>query len=93
MTTMVAERQLTVFEKGAPGRRAFVAPALDVPEADPRALLPDALRRSEPADATALGPSYTEALATGSAVSSEIAVWYSNITCSVPCETSGWYGV
>ena len=49
MTTMVAEQQLTVFEKGAPGRRAFVAPALDVPEADPRALLPDALRRSEPA--------------------------------------------
>ena len=49
MTTMVAERQLTVFEKGAPGRRAFVAPALDVPEADPLALLPDALRRSEPA--------------------------------------------
>jgi hypothetical protein len=30
---------------------------------------------------------------TGSPVSSEIAVWYSNITCSVPCETSGWYGV
>jgi hypothetical protein len=32
-------------------------------------------------------------LATGSAVSSEIAVWYSNITCSPPWETSGWYGV
>ncbi len=46
MTTMVAEQQLTVFEKGAPGRRAFVAPQLDVPEADPRALLPDALRRA-----------------------------------------------
>ena len=26
-------------------------------------------------------------------VSSEIAVWYSNITCSPPWETSGWYGV
>ena len=26
-------------------------------------------------------------------VSSEIAVWNSNITCRPPCETSGWYGV
>jgi glycine dehydrogenase subunit 2 len=49
MTTLVAEQQLTVFQKGAPGRRAFVAPALDVPEADPQALLPAALRRAEPA--------------------------------------------
>jgi glycine dehydrogenase subunit 2 len=37
----------TIFEKGAPGRRAFVAPALDVPEVD--GLLPEALRRAEPA--------------------------------------------
>jgi glycine dehydrogenase subunit 2 len=49
MTTLVAEELLTVFQKGAPGRRAFVAPALDVPEADPQALLPPELRRSEPA--------------------------------------------
>jgi glycine dehydrogenase subunit 2 len=36
----------TIFEKGAPGRRAFTAPALDVPEVD--GLLPAALRRTEP---------------------------------------------
>jgi glycine dehydrogenase subunit 2 len=39
----------TIFEKGAPGRRAFVAPALDVPEVDREWLLPAALRRREPA--------------------------------------------
>jgi glycine dehydrogenase subunit 2 len=37
----------TIFEKGAPGRRAFVCPELDVPEVD--GLLPDRFRRSEPA--------------------------------------------
>jgi glycine dehydrogenase subunit 2 len=37
---------LTIFEKGAPGRRAFSCPKLDVPEVE--GLLPDALRRSEP---------------------------------------------
>ena len=42
------------------------------------------------AAATALGPSYTEAFATGSPVSSEIAVWNSNITWSPPWEISGW---
>ena len=42
------------------------------------------------AEATAEGPSYTEALDTGSPVSSQMAVWYSNITCSPPWETSGW---
>jgi glycine dehydrogenase subunit 2 len=36
----------TIFEKGAPGRRAFTCPELDVPEVE--GLLPDALRRSEP---------------------------------------------
>ena len=45
-----------------------------------------------PAAATALGPSYTDAFDTGRPVT-EIAVWYSNITCSPPCDTSGWYGV
>jgi glycine dehydrogenase subunit 2 len=49
MTVLEMEKQLTVFEKGEPGRRAFVAPELDVPEADPDALLPPELRRSEPA--------------------------------------------
>jgi glycine dehydrogenase subunit 2 len=37
----------TIFEKGAPGRRAFVCPQMDVPQAD--GLLPDRFRRSEPA--------------------------------------------
>jgi glycine dehydrogenase subunit 2 len=37
---------LTIFEKGAPGRRAFSCPKLDVPHVD--GLLPDAFRRSEP---------------------------------------------
>ena len=46
MTMLVAEEQLTVFEKGAPGRRAFVCPEMDVPRAE--GLLPDRLRRSEP---------------------------------------------
>ena len=36
----------TIFEKGAPGRRAFSCPPMDVPEVE--GLLPDALRRSEP---------------------------------------------
>jgi glycine dehydrogenase subunit 2 len=43
-----AEPVGTIFEKGAPGRSAFVAPALDVPEVDPSALLPARLRRAEP---------------------------------------------
>jgi len=43
------ERARTIFEKGVPGRRAFTCPELDVPEADGEALLPSALRRSEPA--------------------------------------------
>jgi glycine dehydrogenase subunit 2 len=36
----------TIFEKGAPGRRAFACPALDVPQVD--GLLPDAFRRGDP---------------------------------------------
>jgi glycine dehydrogenase subunit 2 len=43
------EPTLTVFEKGAPGRRAFQCPELDVPAVDPRELLPTHLRRAEPA--------------------------------------------
>src|SRR3954469_13755301 len=46
-TTHAAHGTTTVFEKGAPGRRAFVAPELGVPQVD--GLLPDHLRRSEPA--------------------------------------------
>jgi glycine dehydrogenase subunit 2 len=36
----------TIFEKGAPGRRAFACPELDVPQVD--GLLPDAFRRTDP---------------------------------------------
>jgi glycine dehydrogenase subunit 2 len=43
------EPVLTVFEKGAPGRRAFQCPALDVPPVDPAELLGAHLRRAEPA--------------------------------------------
>jgi len=42
------EQARTIFEKGAPGRRAFTCPEVDVPEADPQALLPAELRRSAP---------------------------------------------
>jgi glycine dehydrogenase subunit 2 len=41
------EPVLTIFERGAPGRRAFVCPALDVPAVDPAELLGE-LRRSVP---------------------------------------------
>jgi glycine dehydrogenase subunit 2 len=40
------EPVLTIFERGAPGRRAFQCPALDVPAIDPDELLGD-LRRAE----------------------------------------------
>ncbi|HUA73314.1 MAG TPA: aminomethyl-transferring glycine dehydrogenase subunit GcvPB [Solirubrobacteraceae bacterium] len=44
------ERATTIFQKGAPGRRAFVCPELDVPlPQDHEALLPARLRRAEPA--------------------------------------------
>ncbi len=42
------ERARTIFEKGAPGRRAFVCPQLDVPAVAPEQLLPQRYRRSEP---------------------------------------------
>ena len=48
-TPLQREQARTIFEKGAPGRRAFTAPALDVPEADAVELLPPAFRRSGPA--------------------------------------------
>jgi glycine dehydrogenase subunit 2 len=38
----------TIFQKGAPGRRAFVCPPLDVPETDAEELLPARFRRAEP---------------------------------------------
>jgi len=47
-TPMQREGALTIFQKGAPGRRAFTCPALDVPEVDVSRLLPERLRRAEP---------------------------------------------
>jgi glycine dehydrogenase subunit 2 len=41
------EHARTIFQKGAPGRRAFTCPALDVPAVDVE-LLPERLRRAEP---------------------------------------------
>jgi glycine dehydrogenase subunit 2 len=49
MTAAGARREgavKTIFEKGAPGRRAFTPPALDVPLVE--GLLPDRFRRSSP---------------------------------------------
>jgi hypothetical protein len=43
-----ADDELTIFERSKPGRRAFVAPALDVPERPLDELLPEAFRRQEP---------------------------------------------
>jgi glycine dehydrogenase subunit 2 len=45
---MQRDRAVTIFEKGAPGRRAFVAPELDVPERAADELLPGRLRRAVP---------------------------------------------
>ena len=45
-TPQQREHATTIFEKGAPGRRAFRAPALDVPPVD--GLIPDGLRRAQP---------------------------------------------
>jgi glycine dehydrogenase subunit 2 len=43
-----ADDTLTIYERSKPGRRAFVAPELDVPERPLDELLPAALRRAEP---------------------------------------------
>ncbi len=43
-----ADDELTIFERSKPGRRAFVAPALDVPDRPLDELLPEPLRRKEP---------------------------------------------
>jgi glycine dehydrogenase subunit 2 len=45
MSTTAADDTLTIFERSRPGRRAFVAPALDVPERPLDELLPPSLRR------------------------------------------------
>ncbi len=45
---MQRDRARTIFQKGAPGRRAFVCPDVDVPAVDVGELLPERFRRSEP---------------------------------------------
>jgi glycine dehydrogenase subunit 2 len=47
MTANAADDQLTIYERSKPGRRAFVAPALDVPEHPLDDLIPARLRRPE----------------------------------------------
>jgi glycine dehydrogenase subunit 2 len=47
-TPLQREEALTIFERGAPGRRAFQCPSLDVPDVAIEELLPAHLRRSEP---------------------------------------------
>jgi glycine dehydrogenase subunit 2 len=47
-TPQQREPARTIFQKGAPGRRAFVCPALDVPAVDAAELLPERFRRAEP---------------------------------------------
>src|SRR5437588_5529935 len=46
--TAAADDELTIFERSRAGRRAFIAPALDVPERRIDELLPRALRREQP---------------------------------------------
>ena len=46
--TAAADDELTIFERSKPGRRAFAAPELDVPERPLDELLAPSLRRSEP---------------------------------------------
>jgi glycine dehydrogenase subunit 2 len=43
-----ADDELTIYERSKPGRRAFVAPTLDVPERPLDELLPADLRRRDP---------------------------------------------
>jgi glycine dehydrogenase subunit 2 len=47
-TPQQRDRVRTIFEQGAPGRRAFVCPERDVPAVDAEQLLPARLRRAEP---------------------------------------------
>ena len=47
MSVHAADDELTIYERSKAGRRAFVAPALDVPERPLDELLPARLRRAE----------------------------------------------
>ncbi|MFZ1926825.1 MAG: aminomethyl-transferring glycine dehydrogenase subunit GcvPB [Solirubrobacteraceae bacterium] len=47
-TALQREGALTIFQRGAPGRRAFQCPDIDVPDVPLDELLPAHLRRTEP---------------------------------------------
>jgi glycine dehydrogenase subunit 2 len=47
-TPLQREAAVTIFERGAPGRRAFRCPELDVPDVPVAELLPAHLRRTDP---------------------------------------------
>jgi glycine dehydrogenase subunit 2 len=47
-TALQREQAVTIFERGAPGRRAFQCPDVDVPNVPLEELLPAHLRRREP---------------------------------------------
>jgi glycine dehydrogenase subunit 2 len=47
-TPMQRDGARTIFQKGAPGRRAFVCPDMDVPAVDVSELLPERFRRVQP---------------------------------------------
>jgi glycine dehydrogenase subunit 2 len=47
---LAGEQTLTIFERSRPGRRAFVAPELDVPDVPVEELLPEAAIRKRPAE-------------------------------------------
>ena len=47
--SQASDDELTIFERSKPGRRAYVAPPLDVPERPLDELIPPGLRRREPA--------------------------------------------
>jgi glycine dehydrogenase subunit 2 len=48
VSATAADDELTIFERSKAGRRAFVAPALDVPERPLDELLAPGLRRAQP---------------------------------------------
>jgi glycine dehydrogenase subunit 2 len=47
-SSMQRDGARTIFQKGEPGRRAFMCPELDVPPVDVGALLPERFRRAAP---------------------------------------------
>ncbi|HTD09421.1 MAG TPA: aminomethyl-transferring glycine dehydrogenase subunit GcvPB [Solirubrobacteraceae bacterium] len=47
MPPLQREPARTIFQKGAPGRRAFMCPDMDVPHVDVSELLPERFRRSQ----------------------------------------------